>query len=52
MVLVGILMQHSVTYGHTKTGEVEDPETGVSHLAHAICCIMFMLDLDEGEFEE
>ena len=35
-----------------KTGEVEDPETGVSHLAHAICCIMFMLDLDEGEFEE
>lgn len=35
-----------------KTGEVNDPETGVSHLAHALCCIMFMLDLDEGEFEE
>jgi hypothetical protein len=35
-----------------KAGEVNDPETGVSHLAHALCCIMFMLDLDEGEFEE
>ena len=35
-----------------KTGEVNDPETGVSHLAHALCCIMFMLDLDESEYEE
>ena len=31
-----------------KEGEVNDPETGVSHLAHALCCIMFMLDIDEG----
>jgi hypothetical protein len=30
-----------------KEGEIYDPETSVSHLAHAICCIMFMLDLDE-----
>lgn len=30
-----------------KEGEVNDPESGVSHLAHALCCIMFMLDLDE-----
>ena len=35
-----------------KTGEVTDSETGVSHLAHALCCIMFMLDLDESEYEE
>jgi hypothetical protein len=28
-------------------GEMYDLETGVSHLAHALCCIMFMLDLDE-----
>lgn len=35
-----------------KVGEVNDPETGVNHLAHAICCLMFMLDLDEGEFEQ
>lgn len=30
-----------------KEGEINDPESGVSHLAHALCCIMFMLDLDE-----
>ena len=30
-----------------KEGEMYDPETGVSHLAHALCCIMFMLDLEE-----
>ncbi|NDB57973.1 hypothetical protein EB001_05960 [bacterium] len=35
-----------------KTGEVNDPETSVSHLAHALCCIMFMLDIDESEYEE
>ena len=31
---------------------LSDHETGESHLAHAICCLMFMLDLDEGEFEQ
>jgi hypothetical protein len=30
-----------------KEGEKIDPESGVNHLAHALCCIMFMLDLDE-----
>jgi hypothetical protein len=35
-----------------KTGEKDDPETGLNHLAHALCCIMFMLDLDESEYEE
>jgi hypothetical protein len=34
-----------------KTGEVNDPETNINHLAHAICCLMFMLDLDESEYE-
>lgn len=29
-----------------KAGEVDDPETGVNHLAHAICCLMFINDLD------
>jgi len=29
-----------------------DPETGVNHIAHAICCLMFMLDLDEGKYNE
>lgn len=32
-----------------KAGEVTDPESGVNHLAHAICCIMFILDLDESK---
>lgn len=30
-----------------REGERYDPETEVNHLAHAICCLMFMLDLDE-----
>lgn len=25
-------------------GENNDPETGLSHLAHAICCLMFVLE--------
>jgi hypothetical protein len=29
-----------------KQGELLDPETGLPHLAHAACCIMFMADLD------
>lgn len=29
-----------------KAGELNDPETGVNHLAHAICCLMFINDLD------
>jgi hypothetical protein len=35
-----------------KEGEIYDPETGVNHIAHAICCLMFMLDLDEGKYNE
>lgn len=27
-------------------GETKDPETGESHLAHAICCLMFLLWFD------
>lgn len=27
-------------------GEVNDPETGFNHLAHAICCLMFLLSND------
>lgn len=35
-----------------KEGEIADPETNVNHLAHAICCLMFMLDIDESEYAE
>lgn len=30
-----------------RRGEKADPETGESHLAHAACCVMFMLELEE-----
>lgn len=30
-------------------GEVADPESGESHLAHALCSLMFMLELQEGK---
>ena len=29
-------------------GEKTDPESGCNHLAHAICCLMFILDADES----
>jgi len=28
-----------------KRGELNDPETGLPHLAHATCCLMFMLEM-------
>lgn len=36
-------MRHLWAY---KEGEVYDSETNVSHLAHAVCCILFMNELD------
>lgn len=30
-----------------KEGECNDPESDRSHLAHAMCCIMFMLELEK-----
>ena len=34
------LMRHITAW---KIGEKKDEETGKSHLAHAICCLLFML---------
>ena len=28
-------------------GEKDDPETGISHLAHAGCCLLFLLSLEK-----
>lgn len=28
-------------------GESKDPETGFSHLAHAACCLMFLLEFEQ-----
>lgn len=33
------------------SGEKKDPETGESHLAHASCCIAFLLDAEESGWE-
>jgi hypothetical protein len=29
-------------------GETHDPESGLPHLAHAACCILFMLSVEVG----
>lgn len=29
-----------------KTGEQNDPESGIHHLAHAMCCLMFLYEHD------
>lgn len=33
------LMRHLVAY---RNGETQDPDTGMSHLAHALCNLMFL----------
>lgn len=38
-----------------KMGQDSDPETGLSHLAHAGCCVLFLLTFvqrDMGEFDD
>lgn len=30
-------------------GEPRDPETGLSHLAHAACCLLFLMHFDRKE---
>lgn len=37
-------LRHVVSY---MKGERMDPETGESHLAHAACCLLFLLELDD-----
>lgn len=33
------------------SGQDVDPETGISHLAHASCCLMFVLEFEETHRE-
>lgn len=40
--LVGALLRHTFSY---LKGEDLDPESGLSHMAHAGCCVMFLLEL-------
>ena len=34
------------------TGETNDPETGKHHLAHAICCMLYLVAFDLGEHND
>lgn len=38
--LISAALRH--TFAFIK-GEDKDPETGLSHIAHAICCLLFLL---------
>ena len=38
-------MRHLVAYG---LGERNDPESGLHHLAHAVCCLLFILDVEKA----
>ena len=37
-------LRHLIAYSQ---GEKVDPETGLSHLAHAGCCLLFLLSLEK-----
>ena len=37
---------------HRKVGEKYDEETGLHHIAHAICCLLFFLWFDIKEHNE
>lgn len=44
--LIGAALRHLFAY---LKGENTDPETGLSHAAHAMCCCMFILGLEHRE---
>ena len=39
--LIGATMRHLLAYND---GENTDPESGLSHISHAGCCILFLLE--------
>jgi hypothetical protein len=45
-------MRHLVAWQASREANMPpepDPESGKSHLAHAICCLLFMLDFEQGD---
>jgi hypothetical protein len=42
-------MRHIVAY---KLEDKTDSETGLSHLAHAICCLLFLINFDNQQQEK
>lgn len=47
--VVGAALRHLLAW---KDGEDKDPETGLSHLAHAMCNLMFLLDYEDRDVKE
>lgn len=45
----GALMRHIEEY---RKGNIFDDETGLPHMAHAICCAMFILELDRVQYDD
>jgi len=45
----GAALRHVLAY---LTGETRDPETNENHMAHAMCCVAFVLELDEEGSDE
>lgn len=39
---IAAAMRHINAY---RSGEINDPETGLPHLAHAMCCLAFLIEL-------
>lgn len=39
--VLGALLRHTFAFAR---GEDFDPETGISHLAHCGCCVMFLIE--------
>lgn len=39
--LIGAALRHTMAFAR---GENTDPDTGICHLAHAACCILFLLN--------
>ena len=42
--VIGAAFRHIFSW---LNGETNDPETGLNHLAHAMCCLMFLLEFEE-----
>jgi hypothetical protein len=42
--VLAALLRHVFAY---MRGERHDPETGLSHMAHAGCCVMFILEFEK-----
>lgn len=39
--LIGAALRHIFAFA---SGEDNDPETGKSHIAHALCCLLFLME--------